>query len=201
MPNDSASGGYLRPTTPAPAEDLELDVLLQGVVVGITGMSGQMVRPREQPMDLVGSTTPRIPNVSEDWCAIGVTLIAPDGGVNAAIIHNPAGQGSDTARRHEIISVMATFYGPHSAKNAATLRDGLAVPQNREELFRQNMALVDIGPIRAVPEITNVAPRRRQDFTFRVRRRVDRVYPVRNLLEAGGSFQAESHTQPWSTES
>src|SRR5574340_383319 len=68
MANTSATGGYLSPDASAlPLEGDALDALLQGMVVGITGLPGAMVRPRWQ------SVVPKQPEPTVDWCAIGIT--------------------------------------------------------------------------------------------------------------------------------
>src|SRR4051812_9766277 len=49
--NDSSTGGYLSPVVASSAlQDAALDALLQQMVAGITGLPGNMVRPRWQPV-------------------------------------------------------------------------------------------------------------------------------------------------------
>lgn len=194
MANTSATGGALLPTSPAPPSDLDLDVILGRLVTGITGLAPGMVRPRWQPKP------PQQPPADEDWCAIGVVRTAQDGGTRAAIVHEPSDEGSDRLIRHEILEVMVSFYGPASAEAASLLRDGLLIGQNREPLFHASMGLVDIGPIVPAPALVNTTWIRRQDITFRVRRRIERVYAVRNLLTAQGRVSAEGITDTFSTE-
>lgn len=199
--NDSSTGGYLTPSVASPPlEDAELDALIQQMVVGITGLPGNMVRPRWQPV------VPKQPEPSVNWCAIGVTTQDSDAG--PAIVHQadfvgnvvladgtqvaessgPVGYGDingrDTYIRHQDIEVLASFYGPNGKRYAQQLSDGLAIPQNREQLGVNDMAFVDAGAIRAVPEMVNQQWIRRYDMTVRLRRKITRTYAVLNLLSA-----------------
>lgn len=177
MANTSATGGYVQPaSTATPEEDLALDLIVQAMVAGITGLDGSLVRPRWQP------TQPRMPEITVTWCAIGVTLIRPDD--NAAIEHDPTGQGADNLVRHEDLEVLATFYGPEAALRAAMLRDGLQIAQNREAINASGIGFVKAGEIRPVPELVNQQWVRRQDLPISLRRIVRRTYPVLNILSA-----------------
>jgi hypothetical protein len=197
---DSSTGGYLRPTTEAPPYDIDLDEVLQGVVVGMTGLPDDLVRPRWQPIQ------PRQPNQDEDWCAVGVTAILPDG--NPAISHKSAGEGSSVLTRHEVLETLASFYGPTARSYAAMFRDGLYVSQNREQMFFNGMGLIDVDPIRSAPELLNQNWRRRYDVAFRFRRRVDRTYAILNVLQAAGTIHGDggsvtgvaAYDQPFTTE-
>jgi hypothetical protein len=177
MPNDSSTGGVLLPSSPGPQSDADLDAIIQQMVVVLTGLQGSLVRPRWQPV------TPKMPEPTVNWCAIGVTGIVPD--ANPAIIHNGDGSGSDTLYRHEIILILASFYGPAGQQYASQCRDGLWLPQNNSMLRQFNMAFVDADPIRAVPELINQQWRRRYDFTITLRRQVIRTYSILNIESAG----------------
>lgn len=176
MANTSATGGYLAPTAPVPPEDDALDDLLQALVAGVTGLPGNLVRPRVQP------TVPKQPEASVNWCALGVTVQTNDAG--PAIQHNPVGDGSDTYIRHQDIELLCTFYGPGAKGFAQRLADGLAIPQNREQLGLNDMAFVSAGEIRAAPDFVNQQWVRRHDITVTLRRKITRTYAVLNLLSA-----------------
>lgn len=183
MPNTSATGGELLPdSVSVPVSDLDLDLVLQPVVSGITGLAGEMVRPRWQP------TQPRMPEIGTDWCAIGVIDIQPDD--NPAVMHDPSGEGHDDLIRHETLTVLASFYGPHAARLAAVLRDGLYVAQNRNPLDAAGIGLVSTDSIRMVPALVNEQWQRRADISITLRRIVRRAYPVLNVLSASGELDA-----------
>ncbi|WP_011298550.1 phage neck terminator protein [Cupriavidus necator] len=186
MANTSASGGYLAPTAPVPPEDDALDDLLQALVAGITGLSGAMVRPRWQP------TVPKQPEPSVNWCALGLEVQENDDG--PAIQHDPAGDGSDTYIRHQDIELLCTFYGPAAKGYAQRLADGLAIPQNGEQLGLNDMAFVSAGEIRAAPDFVNQQWVRRYDMKLALRRKITRTYPVLNILSADVSTTTDSST-------
>lgn len=190
MANDSTQAGYLVPTVPSPPlEDAALDAVFQQMIVGLTGLPGNMVRPRWQ------TTVPKQPEPSTNWCAIGVTNSEAD--ANPAMIHNGAGEGSDTLQRNEILTVLASFYGPNASANAAQARDGIFVSQNNAMLGTYSMGLVSVGPKRPAPELVNQQWIRRYDFEIRVRREIIRTYNVLNILSADGTVDADTYTIPF----
>ena len=189
MVNTSATGGYLAPREVVAAPDFALDALLQGIVVGIVGLDGTLVRPRWQPVD------PKQPAQNVDWCAIGVTGTASD--ANAAIVHVPGTGVDDPAaydqlQRHEVLTILASFYGPTSLSNASILRDGFQIGQNREAMFLNGIGFVDTADIVNAAELVNQVFVRRRDLSFRIRRVVVRTYPVLNLREAAGTVTAQN---------
>lgn len=177
MANTSATGGYLQPaSTATPQEDLALDLILQAMVAGITGLDGALVRPRWQ------ATQPRVPEITVTWCAIGVMRHDPDD--NAAIEHDPTGNGADNLVRHEDLELLASFYGPEAVMRATMLRDGLQIAQNREAINANGIGFVKAGAVLPVPELVNQQWVRRQDLPITLRRIVRRTYPVLNILSA-----------------
>jgi hypothetical protein len=176
MANTSATGGYLAPTAPVPPDDEDLDNLLQELVAGVTGLPGEMVRPRWQP------TVPKQPEPTESWCAMGVTVQANDSG--PAIQHDPAGDGSDTYTRHQQIDLMCSFYGPSAKGYAQRLADSMSIPQNSEQLALNGMKFVSASDIQPAPALINQQWNRRYDLTLTLRRKITRTYPVLNLIEA-----------------
>ncbi|QYY30241.1 hypothetical protein K2O51_22990 [Cupriavidus pinatubonensis] len=176
MANTSATGGYLAPTAPVPPDDDALDDLLQALVAGISGLPGSMVRPRWQP------TVPKQPEPSVNWCALGVDVQQND--ASPAIQHDPNGDGSDTYIRHQAIELLCSFYGPAGKGYAQRLADGLAIPQNNEQLALNDMKFVSVSEIRAAPDFVNQQWVRRYDLTVQLRRKITRTYPVLNLLSA-----------------
>jgi len=174
---DSSTGGILAPAgSPAPEEDAELVAIFQQLFAQIVGITGMLVRPRWQAIP------PKQPEASVTWCALGVTVSGIDGG--PMLEHISAGEGATRYVTHEQIDVATTFYGPLARAAAARLRDGLAIRQNIEPLTAKAMAFIDTGVIRIVPEIVNQTWIHRYDMLARFRRKVTRVYPVRNVLAA-----------------
>jgi hypothetical protein len=188
MANSSATGGYLTPaSSPAPTEDDALDAVFQKAIAGITGLPGNMVRPRWQPIP------PKQPEPSVNWCAFGVQTQKPDDG--PYIEHIPAGDGKDAYVRHEDIDVLATFYGPGSQANATRLRDGLGISQNIEELKLDGIAFVESGPIRALPELVNQQWIKRRDIALVFRRKTARDYAILNIVAADIDLETEQFSE------
>jgi len=191
---DSSTGGYLVPSSASPPEDTALDAILQGAVVALVGLPGPMVRPRWQ------TPVPKQPEATVDWCAIGVMSETPE--YSAYTRHwrgepsnpnDPVGQGYDEQRRHEVLEVMASFYGPNSRGNANMFRAGISVAQNREAFYLQNMNFVSTDcKLTNAAELINEVWFRRMDLTFFVRREIDRTYPVLNILSAPITIQSDA---------
>lgn len=187
MTNTSASGGYLSPSSALPPEDDAFDNIIQALVVGITALPTNLVRPRWQPVP------PAQPEATVNWCAIGVTEEEPQDG-RPAITHDGAdngGLGSDTLQVNDEAEILASFYGPNARSFANLFRDGLMVPQNREALEfpppsgnqQQIYRIIQMpSSARFVPEIVNQKTVRRVDVSFRVKRANITVWPVENIL-------------------
>ncbi|KAF1069151.1 MAG: hypothetical protein GAK45_01172 [Pseudomonas citronellolis] len=176
MANTSATGGYLAPEgTPTPADEA-LEDILQPMVAGITGLPGKFVRPRWQP------GTPKQPEPDVDWCAIGVMQTKQD--ANPAIEHDGSGDGEDKYQRHQDLILLATFYGPSAQGYGQRLSDGISIPQNREALKALNMDFVEAGELIAATDLVNQQWVRRYDLRIRLRRKIERTYPVLNILSA-----------------
>jgi len=210
MANDSSTGGYLVPSddpTSAPVQDFGLDAIFQKLIVGLTGLPGSLVRPRWQPV------APRQPDVTTDWCAIGVTDIEPDndpvfyhaGQFEDGVVTNDTmvvtadgtpvdasnTNGQDNMQRQKVISLLASFYGPNGMANADQAADGLYVCQNQGILGSVNIGLVDVSNVTPAPDLINQMWVRRYDFTIRVRRQTKRTYSILNLLELQASINAD----------
>lgn len=177
--NTSASGGFLVPSSASPLEDVSLEDALTSLVSGVTGIDPTLVRPRWQ------ATPPKEPEITLDWCGVGVMNDNPDAG-NVSTVHNPndnGGLGSSTTTQQGVLDVMASFYGPNARGLSNLLRDGMMVAQNREAMYALGMGLVSKpGPGVKVPELINNQWRNRVDVTFAIRRTVSRTWPIENVL-------------------
>lgn len=176
---DSSTGGYLLPLNAAPLEDDPLADALQAMVVGVTGLAGNLVRPRWQP------TPPPQPPANVNWAAIGVITEKPD--VNSYVGFDPngnGGQGIAWQQRHEDILVMASFHGPLAQGYAKRLIMGLGIAQNREALGNAGIKIKEVGPPRHAPQLENDQYIPQVDIEMTMRRNVHTSYAVRPLLTA-----------------
>lgn len=184
--NDSATGGYLLPEGAAPPlYDLDLDLVFQALVVGITGIVGNFVRPRNAPK------APTRPEVDDTWCAAGVTLIDPEFSASARYDDTlDGGAGASVSTLHERITALMSFYGPRGQFYAMQFRHGILVDQNRGPLRLAGMGYVGAGPVRSVPTLVNNLTQRKYDVEVRVNRAVSRQYPIRYVLDMLGTLHA-----------
>ncbi|MCA7953855.1 hypothetical protein LGM43_26660 [Burkholderia seminalis] len=190
--NDSSTGGYLAPAVDTPPdEDDALDDLVHDLVAGVTALPLDLVRPRWQPV------VAKQPEPGVNWCAFGIQTQTPD--ASPAIVHNGANEGSDTYIRHQDLEVLCTFYGPAAKGYAQRLADGLALPQNREQLQLLDMAFVNVSEIRAAPDLVNQQWVRRYDMTVKLRRKVTRTYAVLNLKSVQASTTTDASPPVTST--
>lgn len=185
MSNTSATGGALLPNTSpaAPIMGVPLEDLFNELLSGVTGLSPDLVRPRWQ------TTVPKQPTPETNWLAFGITTTTPDAG--PALRHDPdasAGLGADTLARHSDLEILVSCYGPNGDGYANLIQDGLSVPQNVEFLRTNLITYVNSGTIRNVPDKVNEKWIRRWDLLLHFRRKVERSYPVENILSAGFSI-------------
>ena len=195
MATTSATGGFLSPVGSQQEQGHLFDRLIQQVIVGITGLAGELVRPRWQPKP------PPQPPAEADWAAFGIDGITAD--TNPSVVHDPNGNGGagvDILTRDEVAAILVSFYGPNAHGCATTLRDGFGIHQNLETLFHAECGLVRVGAIQPAGDIVNQQIIRRVDFRVWLRRRVKRVYAVRNVLSAEGVIATESVSQNFTVE-
>lgn len=164
--------------TPVTAEDVDLDALFQVTVAGITDLTGDLVRPRWQPV------VPKQPEPTVNWCAIGVLTQTTTG--TPYIAADPNDATRVIYSRHERIEVLASFYGPKGQAYAGRLRDGISIPQNMEALEANEIGLTETGVIRAIPALLNQQWVRAYDLPLIFDRKVTRRYPIGRFALASG---------------
>jgi len=176
--NTSATGGVLTPSNPPapPLNDQQLEDFFQAWTVGLTGYPGALVRPAWQ------KNPPNIPANDVDWCSFKVSVSQAD--TFAVNLQYPDGQGYNQLRRHQVLTIRYSFWGPNASSYADLLRDGAAIPQNLEPFQLAAMGLIDFGDQVTAPELIKELWYRRVDMEMRVKRQIVRNYQVWTLESA-----------------
>ena len=178
--NTSATGGYVLDVPPPPASGDQIIAALQITLSTLTGLPGTLVRPRWQPMP------PSQPPADVTWASLGIMRVEAD---NYAYLRHDgavrlpwaAGPGVDRMQRHVTLTILVTFYGPEAETCAGAMRDGMCVQQNWEPLSKLGLKPYDMEDLARAPELVNQQWIDRMDVSIRLRRQVDRVYPILNL--------------------
>lgn len=180
MPNSSATGGYLVPgSTRGFPSSLTMLQFIQTVLVGTTAITpASLVRPAYQ------ENPPASPDRSVSWIAFDVNQSIPDANAYIGLTNDEETLYS----RNEALEVLCTFYGPAAMDNAALVRDGLQLSQNREALRAANMAFVDVGPIQQGSDLVNGKFLRVYRMTVNLRRQIQREYPILPIASVDGSI-------------
>ena len=186
MPNTSATGGYLSPTSAALPDDQDLDRIFHDLFVGVTGIDPALVRPRSG-----GQLEPgNMPPLGSSWIAQGVTERRDDVVASQTFID---GVGMVVTRNQEL-DVLMSVYGTGAAALEALVRDGLSLDQNREALTAQGIVLVQVGNPRNASMLINQQWSKRIDVVITFRRILSRVYPVLSLQSGYATESAGSYT-------
>ncbi len=200
MPNDSSTGGYLAPSSRnyelsgfnvTDVDDKAFAVFLQGVVVGITGLAGSLVRPRWQVQP------PVIPNFGTDWAAVGKGNVHFD--PDAFIQHTP-GEGETPGYsmqwRNAILDIIVSFYGQSRESNADILVMGLNMPQNREALYANGYNLVSCTDVELGADLIQEQYLPTSVVNFQLRRLQGWTWPILDLASAKLTVDTDSGLPP-----
>lgn len=178
---NSSTGGYLLPEQQDnPFGNLSFEQFLQTVLVGVSGLKGEFVRPKWQ------LNPPKQPDAIVDWMAFG--LNEDDSDTNAFV--GVDSDGTNRFMRMEALSLQCSFYGPNSLEVGKTVRDGFQIPQNFAALQSVNMGFVSTSKMVRAPDVVNERWIDRWEMTVYLRREILRVYPVLNFLSGSGVLHA-----------
>ena len=180
MSGTSADPGYLAPGAAIGSEGDALTDAITALVVGTTGLSGDLVRPLWQP------DPPAQPPVSTNWCACGAQTITFTDYVFDS--HDPAadgGLGRSNIGQLLDAEFLMSFFGPLASAYLGRFKMGITgVRQNLDILRSQGIAIIETGDALAVPDLTNMQWINRVDMRLRVQQTIVRGYAIRSLLAA-----------------
>ena len=180
MPQDSTTPGYLLPTL-EPVADGALDQVFHTLIVGISGLPGNLVRPRWQP------EPPSQPGHAVNWCAMGVTMSNKD-----AYAYQGSSDTEFVTEKDETLELLLSFYGPLSNAYASRCISGIQLGQNRETLYSQGVAYSEVGTATTVPVLLQQKWAKRVDVRMTFRRREVNKYAVATLVAAQGTLTADA---------
>jgi hypothetical protein len=180
MPNDSATGGYLRPTNTV-LDGRPLKVFIHDFLVGNTGLDNNLVRAAFQ------KNSPTIPDIDVDWMAFNIaerritntSALMQIGEISVQLVY-------------EDLDVVCYFYGPNCTLNASTLRDALRIGQNLEVLQLNGFGLRTVSDLRYLPLLLNEQFDERCDITVTLTREIRKEYAILPLDAAHGEVIATS---------
>lgn len=177
--SNSATGGYLVPTTPNPFPGgITFEDFIQTVIVGITGIDGTLVRPKWQKEE------PIQPSVDTNWVAFGIQDDAPDAYAYTAIDEH----GVYFINRQKSFVVQCSFYGPNAGANASAFTDGFQITQNLEAMQLAGMGFTEASQSIHAPELVNELWYDRYELTVTLVRQVIRSYPILSFTSATGTI-------------
>lgn len=169
--------------------DDPFDTVFHKTIKGLSGLPGDMVRPRWQP------DPPNQPPVAASWVAFGVTSIEPD--KNAYLDHTLEGT---YVERDEQVTVTLSFYGPQAMSLAQRFVDGIELSQNRADLREQGVAVLYAQNPVQVPALLQGTWRKKVDVQLLCARRTRRLYPVNTIESAGAGLDNEHWVTPLTVE-
>lgn len=179
--NTSATGGYLQsqPHFPELPNDFSLTQFIQTALTGISGLSGDLVRPKWQ------KNPPKQPDIDVNWMAFALVQNKSD--TNAYTTLNP--DGSYNLQRMEDLEVQCAFFGEDAADVAAATRDGFQIAQNLEALQFAKMGFVNTNQMVHVPDLVNERWVDRYEMSVFLRREILRVYPILTFASFRGFIE------------
>ena len=181
---DSSTGGFLTPSSVnGDLNDNALIDFLQTVVVGITGLPGNLVFPRWQ------AEPPNYPDPSVNWAAIG-----PDDTRARESYSYRQKVNAETiiVIRNRLVPILCSFYGPAAGANSELLAMGFEVPQNRETIQLQGFNLVGgVGASVVAAALLKMQWYPKVDVPFVIRQQQKYTYSVLDLLSAQATMEIQ----------
>ncbi len=167
---------YIDPLPPPPINDNDLEDVLTALVSGITGIAGELVRPRWQP------EPPDQPDFAVDWASIGITATEPD----AFSYQEQIDASTVQLEQDEKLTVLLSCYGPNAQAMMSRFQQGIQMERNREVLAPLFLKFLSGTTARQVPALLKDRWVKRFDSNLFFSRRIKRRYTVAAI--EGGSM-------------
>lgn len=177
--NTSATGGYLLPKSSSHFPcNLTLEQFVQTVLVGVSGLPGDLVRPRWQ------MNPPKQPDLNVNWLSMAIT----EDDADTFAFNGITSDGHNRFMRMSALTVQCMFYGPNAFELCEGVRDALQLGQNREALQRAKMDFVSTGKMVRSPDLVNERWVSRWTMDVYLRREILRSYPILTFLSFNGTL-------------
>lgn len=184
---DSSAAGFLRPLS-APIYDNPLDDFFHDFLVGLSGIPGDLVRPRWQP------EPPNQPDFTINWLAFGFPRITED--AFAYQDQDPDDPTQGLVQRDEILTMLMSFYGPQCGQLGKQVSAGIQLSQNRAYLRVQQISVVEVEDQIKLPALLKERWVPRVDINVRFRRRAGWVFAIRQVESAQAGLDNEIYITP-----
>lgn len=188
---DSSVAGFLRPLS-SPLYDDPLDDYFHDFLVGMSGLPGDLVRPRWQP------EPPNQPDFTVNWIAFGFPRIVEDAFAYQG--QDPDNPETGLVQRDEILTMLMSIYGPQGGQLGKQISAGLQLSQNRAYLRTQQISLVEVEDMIKLPALLKEKWVPRVDINVRFRRRAGWVFAVRSVDSVAAGLDNEIYITPITVE-
>lgn len=170
-----------------PLDDSALDDAIQGLIAGVTGLDGTLVRP------LYSNPPLPEPELSVNWMAVGIAETDDVG--YPALQHVGAtatADGYDKLTQNEELRFLVASFGPLAHAYLMLLRDGLNVPQNIQALKAQGIKYTGASTPVRLPRLRAQQFQYRWDCQIIFQRARSRVYPILDIKSATVNLRDDS---------
>lgn len=183
--NTTATGGYLAPSPEFPAVPAgqSFTDFLQGIFEGISGLKGDLVRPRWQ------INPPPQPDIHTNWMAFGVLENNADANAYSALKPDGHGGQVNITQRMTELPIQCAFYGPDSMEIMEVTRDGFQIDANRAGMKSGGLNFVGTDRGHRIPEKINERWYDKWEMGFVFNRQILRSYPILTFTSVSGIIE------------
>lgn len=179
----SIERGYLAPTDIG-LNDNAFEDFLHDLFEGLTSLPGNLIRPSWQ------LEPPQLPELGTNWISFGI-IETIDENIASEIFR---GDLDMVVARGQEVTVQVSAFGPTADNTVSLIREGIQLEQNREILRLNNIGFIETTRVINTSLEINKRWSKRRDFNLRLRRIVQRTYPIRTILSVPTAITTETFT-------
>lgn len=189
MATNSSEAGYLAPIPPAPPYDQELEDIFQAALQGLTGLPGNMIRPRFQ------AKPPNQPGFDVDWAAFSVFVADRQWNAYQHFEPEPEPDGAYVTEGNEVLHLSVSFYGPHCDAMRHRFEAALQLGQNLDGLGAYKIKYKQVFDPVILPALLKEQWVKRIDVKAVFHRWCRRVWPVLTYRSATVDLHNERYIE------